>query len=68
METKIYLVVFEGTLSISYATKDQFKAQRMCHRLKKLTGIQHAVITRKWGELPLSIRTTLVKDFNFSIL
>lgn len=67
-EIKIYLVVIEGTHSISYATKDQFKAQKMCHRAKELTGIQHSVITRNWYELPTSIRTTLVRDFNFRIL
>lgn len=69
METKkIYLVVIDGTHSISYATKDQFKAQRMCHRAKEISGIQHAVIARQWGELPRSIRATLIRDFNFTLL
>lgn len=65
---KIYLVVINGTLSISYATKDQFKAQRMCHRAKEISGQEHSVITRNWYELPRGLRATLIRDFNFSIL
>lgn len=65
---KIYLVVTESDkFSISYATADQFKAQNMCHRLTKVSGMQHSVKTEKWLDLPFSLRIELKQKFSVNI-
>ena len=63
-QKKIYLVVIAKEMeSISYATSDQFKAQRMCHSIAKASGIDHAVVTKNWIDLPLKLRSELRQKF-----
>lgn len=43
---KIYLVVLESDkTSVTSASFDQFKAQRLCHEIAKESGFPHAVVT-----------------------
>lgn len=63
-QKKIFLVVIANNMeSISYATSDQFKAQRMCHRIARASGIDHAVVTENWFDLPLKLRCELRNEF-----
>lgn len=42
----VYLIVLEADkTSITDASFDQFRAQRLCHAYKKATGIAHSVVT-----------------------
>ena len=52
----LYLVVFENDKSsITWASTDQYKAQQMCHRIAKASGIPHAVVTAKRYDIPMSV-------------
>lgn len=66
---KIYLVVLESDkTSVTSASFDQFKAQRLCHSIAKDCGISHAVVTEEMRAslLPLvcSLKHKCVHFFN----
>lgn len=66
---KIYLVVLESDkASVTSASFDQFKAQRLCHVIAKDCGFPHAVVTEevRASLLPLicSLKHKSVHFFN----
>ena len=66
---KIFLVVLESDkTSVTSASFDQFKAQRLCHEIAKDSGISHAVVTEevRASLLPLigSLKHKCVHFFN----
>lgn len=63
--TFIFLVVTESDkTSITWASNDQYKAQQMCHRIAKKSGIAHAVIAEKRYNIPMSVMLELKRNFN----
>lgn len=45
---KIYLVVLESDkTSVTTASLNQFKSHELCHLAKKISGINHSVITEE---------------------
>lgn len=57
---KIYLVVLADDMtSISWASRDQYKAQQMCHKLTKKYNIPHAVVTEKSYNVPMIVKINL---------
>lgn len=61
---KVFLVVDARTLSsVSWATTNQFQAQKVCHRVARLLKSPQAVVTKCWFDLPYGFRIELRKNF-----
>lgn len=55
----VYLIVLEADkTSVTDASFNQFRAQRLCHAYKKATGIAHAVVT----EMDVILTPSLLKQ------
>lgn len=61
---KVYLVVLESDkASVAIPCFNQFKAQKLCHFLKRKTGLSHSVITESMETLSTRLFFELLNRF-----